>query len=156
MNTGFERKDQKDEWLTPPFIIDELGPFDLDPCAPIIRPWEMADEHYTIEDDGLSKEWFGRVWCNPPYGNKTGLWIEKLAHHGNGTALIFARTETKVWHDHIWPKADAVFFFKGRLKFWSVDGKESGTAGAPSALVAYGDENVSAIIRSNLKGHLVT
>ena len=57
----------KDEWLTPPELIRALGEFDLDPCAPINRPWPTAGGHFTREDDGLTKEWFGRVWLNPPY-----------------------------------------------------------------------------------------
>ena len=28
----------KDEWITPPEIIYDLMPFDLDPCAPITPP----------------------------------------------------------------------------------------------------------------------
>lgn len=59
MNTSFERDEQKDEWLTPPHIMTALGKFDLDPCAPINRPWATADKHYTVEDDGLSQVWGG-------------------------------------------------------------------------------------------------
>lgn len=68
MNTTFEmdRENGKDEWLTPPEIITALGPFDLDPCSPVNRPWATANNHYTILDDGYNKKWFGRVWCNPP------------------------------------------------------------------------------------------
>lgn len=58
----------KDEWLTPPEIIHSLGAFDLDPCAPVRRVFETAREYYTIEDDGLSQQWHGRVFCNPPDG----------------------------------------------------------------------------------------
>lgn len=58
---------KNDEWLTPPEIMSSLGAFDLDPCSPINRPWPTAGIHYTVEDDGLSKPWFGRVWCNPPH-----------------------------------------------------------------------------------------
>lgn len=114
-NTNTE---DKDEWLTPPDTIKALGEFDLDPCAPIVRPWPMAKNHYTIEDNGLMQKWEGRIWCNPPYGDETFLWLNRLAGHGNGVALIFARTETKGFHAEIWEKADAVFFFKGRLNFW--------------------------------------
>ena len=57
-----------DEWLTPPYIINALAPFDLDPCAPVIRPWATARRHLTIEDDGLAHPWTGFVWCNPPFG----------------------------------------------------------------------------------------
>lgn len=29
----------KDEWLTPPWLLSRLGSFDLDPCASVNRPW---------------------------------------------------------------------------------------------------------------------
>ncbi len=131
-----------DEWLTPLEIIENLGEFDLDPCSPIDRPWDTAKKHYTIEDDGFKQPWEGRVWCNPPYGKETFKWIDKLATHGNGTALIFARTETIGFHEHIWQRADAIFFFRGRIKFHYVDGTQGGPANAPSCLVAYGQDNV--------------
>lgn len=137
---------QTDEWLTPPYIIKELGEFDLDPCSPIHRPWDTAKHHYTLLDDGLSKEWFGRVWLNPPYGNKAAKWLEKLTKHGNGIALIFARTETKMFFDHVWDKADALLFFKGRLFFHHITGEQAKqNAGAPSVLIAYGENNVEAL-----------
>jgi len=70
MNSSFERTATgKNEWLTPPYILNSLGPFDLDPCAPIDPPWKMAENYYTIKDDGLVQSWKGKVWCNPPYGN---------------------------------------------------------------------------------------
>lgn len=114
-NTNTENKD---EWLTPPEIIKALGLFDLDPCAPIVRPWDMAEHHYTIQDDGLSQIWHGRVWLNPPYGRETFKWLERLAtHEEGGIALIFARTETRGFHEQIWGKAHSVFFFRGRISF---------------------------------------
>lgn len=57
-----------DEWLTPPEIVQALGPFHLDPCAAVNQPWKTAKVQYTIEDGGLSKRWAGFVWCNPPFG----------------------------------------------------------------------------------------
>lgn len=139
-----------------PHIIQALGHFDLDPCAPISPPWRTATVQYDITHDGLKQPWFGRVWCNPPYGNETFTWMQKCASHGNTIALIFARTETKGFHAEIWDKADAVFFFKGRLSFHHVDGKKGATANAPSCLVAYGKNNVEAIARSGLLGVLVS
>ena len=131
----------KDEWLTPPDITTELGPFDLDPCSPINRPWDTAIKHYTIGDDGLNKNWEGYVWCNPPYGKATGYWLEKLAKHGNGIALIFARTETVMFIDQVWNKASALLFIHGRLYFHHVDGSRAdANSGAPSVLVSYGEE----------------
>lgn len=134
-----------DEWLTPKYITDALGPFDLDPCSPINRPWDTAAAYYTQLDDGLTKDWHGRVWCNPPYGTETKKWLAKLAEHGNGIALVFSRTETSTFFHNVWGKADAIFFFKGRLRFCDVYGRESGTAGAPSCLIAYGKENIQSI-----------
>lgn len=103
------------DWITPKFILDSLGEFDLDPCACNPQPWSTANMMWT--ENGLDRDWFGRVWMNPPYGQVTAKWLCKLSEHGNGTALIFARTETKMFHKYIWDRADGVFFFKGRLFF---------------------------------------
>lgn len=146
----------KDEWLTPPEIIQALGTFDLDPCSPVNRPWPTAANHYTVLDDGLRLPWDGRVWLNPPYGRETFIWMEKLARHKLGIALIFARTETAGFHKEIWERAHSVFFFKGRLSFYHVNGTKGGTANAPSCLVSYSYEDTKAIDRSGLKGKLVT
>lgn len=149
---------EKDEWLTPREIIAELGPFDLDPCAPIVRPWDTAAKHFTIEDDGLSRDWtaYERVWLNPPYGSFTGHWLEKLVWHGNGIALIFARTETEDWFTHIWPKADAVFFLEGRLYFHHVSGaRAKSNSGAPSALIAYGFKNFEKLRTTRIRGKFI-
>jgi hypothetical protein len=140
--------DNNDEWLTPPEIIKALGPFDLDPCAPINRPWDTAEKHYTIEDDGLHKIWTGRVWLNPPYGDKTLLWLDKLASHGSGIALIFARTETKGYHEVVFDQADSIFFFRGRIKFHYVDGRQGEAANAPSCLISYTKHDTEKIIEA--------
>ena len=154
MNTAFERvKAGKDEWLTPPIIIESLGDFDLDPCASLIRPWATAKHHYTIEDNGLIQPWKGRIWCNPPYGRQTGKWLAKMVEHGNGIALIFARTETKNFFRYIWPAAHGVMFLKGRLAFYHTDGTiAQNSAGAPSYLVAYGMENAKILRECGLNG----
>lgn len=144
-------KMKSDEWLTPPYILLHLGGFDLDPCAPIDRPWNMAKHHFTVEDDGLEKEWFGRVWLNPPFGREATKWIEKLKKHGNGIALIPARTETKMFYDHIWGHADKIMFLKGRPHFHYVTGKRAPfNSGAPICLVAYGENNASQLEMSGL------
>jgi len=157
MNTSFERqKTGKDEWLTPLGIIKALGEFDLDPCSPVIRPWDTAKKHFTIEDNGLLQEWDGRVFCNPPYGKQTATWLNKAVLHGNCIVLIFAMTETKMFFDYIWNKADAIFFFKGRLQFYDISGNcINWNAGCPSCLVAYGHNNAIALAESGLKGKLI-
>lgn len=146
----------KDGWLTPPHILLALGSFDLDVCAPVNRPWEMAKKHYTIEDDGLKKPWAGRVWCNPPYGMIAAKWLERMVDHGNGVALIFARTETEMFFNWVWDKADAVLFLRGRLHFHHANGtRAAANAGAPSVLIAYGKQNVTALENSGITGKIV-
>jgi len=169
MDTTFERtkteqvsdlfgpatKSGKDEWLTPPEIIKALGAFNLDPCAPIKPPWATAIRHYSVLDNGLMLPWEGRVWCNPPYGTETGIWLNRCAEHGNTIALTFARTETKMFFETVWDRADAVFFFKGRIKFYHVTGKQGDAAGAPSVLIAYGKENADSLERAKLSGKYI-
>jgi phage N-6-adenine-methyltransferase len=145
-----------DVWLTPPHILEALGPFDLDPCSSEDRPWDTAKTHYTIKDDGLRQEWSGRVWCNPPYGPKMGPFLSKLAaHSGGGTALIFARTETKAFFDQVWDKATAILFIKGRLKFHKPNGELGGTAGSPSVLIAYGEADAEILKSCNINGKYI-
>jgi hypothetical protein len=156
MGSHQSAKMMKDEWLTPPHILEKLGPFDLDPCSPIQRPWPTAKTHFTIEDDGLSKKWIGRVWCNPPYGLIAASWLNKLAEHGNGIALIFARTETKMFFEQVWKKAYGLLFLEGRLYFHHVSGEvASANAGAPSVLVAYGKENFETLKTCGISGQIV-
>jgi hypothetical protein len=142
---------KNDEWLTPPEILRALGAFDLDPCAPITRPWDTANMHYTREDDGLSKEWRGRVWLNPPFGREAVKWLRKLVQHGDGIALVPARTETAMFYECVWNVADAVCFIKGRPHFHSVDGaRASANSGAPICLIAYGVSNARVLLGSGL------
>lgn len=91
------------------------------------------------------QDWHGRVWMNPPYGDEIGEWMTRLADHGNGIALVFARTETAWFFESVWRRAHAVFFFRGRISFYHVDGTQGDAAGAPSCLVAYGEDNTKAL-----------
>ncbi|OZE95184.1 adenine methyltransferase [Rhodococcus sp. 15-2388-1-1a] len=147
-----------DIWLTPRHILDALGPFDLDPCsAPDPTIWPTARDHITLPADGLATDWTGRVWLNPPYGQQTWRWLDRLATHGNGIALIFARTETAGFFNQVWYRSNAVLFLTGRLTFHNPDGTPgAGNAGAPSCLVAYGSDNAEVLQRCGLDGAYVT
>lgn len=155
---------EKDEWFTPKWIIDALGPFDLDPCTIMKRPWDTAKTHYTKLGDGLSLPWRCEnlvsrdyVWCNPPYGNQTWKWLQKMARHGNGISLIFARTETEMFHSFVWENATALLFLKGRLHFHHANGSRAkANAGAPSVLVAYGNYAAKRLKNSGIKGKFIT
>lgn len=144
-------KMKNDEWLTPPEILRSLGHFDLDPCSPKNPPWKIADRHFYAEEDGLAQPWRGRVWCNPPFGKEAIKWLRRMAHHGNGIALIPARTETAMFYETVWGTADAVLFLKGRPHFHYVTGGRAPfNSGAPICLVAYGLENADCLRGSGL------
>lgn len=157
-----------EDWLTPPYILDALGPFDLDPCAAAEMPWRTARVMLTEADNGLLLDWAEEagegalVWLNPPYGRDTARWLERLTMSGlEGLALIFARTETDMFQRLVFDRASGVLFVKGRVRFHLLDGRESpGDGGAPSAIVAYGDRALNrlekAVAAGKLKGCLVT
>lgn len=143
-----------DDWITPPEIIADLGPFDLDPCASQTQPWPTAAKMYT--DSGLLRPWEGYVWLNPPYGKIAAAWLQRLSAHGNGIALIFARTETSWFFKWVWEQANAVRFLRGRLTFYRPDGsKPRANSGAPSILVAYGAHATSQLLVSKLEGQFL-
>ena len=137
MNVHFSSK--SNEWPTPQHLFDELNQefnFTLDPCA--TEENAKCSKHFTIEDDGLSKDWSNDVvFMNPPYGREIKKWIKKAYEESlNGATvvcLIPARTDTMYWHDFIFDKADDIRFLKGRLKF----GNGKNSAPFPSAIVVY-------------------
>lgn len=146
----------KDEWLTPPAIINSLGEFDLDPCSPIDRPWPTAKNHFTIEDNGLLKEWSGRVWLNPPYGKYVWAWLEKLAQHESGIALIFARTGVPSFQRLVFNSADSVLFIKSRLHFHHSNGERAKhNCGADSILISYSAADSLALFRCGISGKFI-
>lgn len=134
------QKSESKVWLTPPDLLARLGRFDLDPCAVSYpRPWPTADNHIALPDDGLAANWFGRVWLNPPYGAESAPRLRKMGDHGNGLALIFARTETDLFQS-VWQRATAILFLRGRITFYYPNGTRADhNGGAPSVLVAYGE-----------------
>lgn len=143
-------------WLTPPEILSRLGEFDLDPCAaPEPRPWPTAKRHIVLPEDGLTADWEGRVWCNPTFGSHTGQWLGRMALHGNGIALAFARTDTAMFHAFVFSRADAVLFLQRRPHFYRPDGSRAkGNSGGPVCLIAYGEANARALAESGIEGAL--
>lgn len=149
-------------WLTPPHIIPALGgwqAFDLDPCAaPAPRPWPTALRmNAEADEDGLAIEWAGRVWLNPPYSSAiVARWLERLADHDRGTALVLARTETAAFRRWVWERSAGLLFLHGRLHFHYPDGtRAAANAGAPSVLCAYGADDLDRLAAASLDGALV-
>ena len=155
MTLGSHQKTVGDSqnWITPRWIIEALGPFDLDPCACFPRPWDCARSNFIKH--GLEPGWFGRVWLNPPFDRyEVGKWITRLAEHGNGTALLHARTEAE-WFEPVWQKAAAILFLADRIRFHYPDGrKASANSGAPACLVAFGEEEKLLLFHSGISGYI--
>lgn len=134
------------EWYTPPEIFDALAwQFDLDPCSPGEgKSFVPARRHLTVEDDGLATPWpkGDLVWMNPPYGSQTPVWMKKLEEHGNGIALVFARTDVR-WFQDLFQRESlrSVLFVSGRIRFYQGNTtNRGGTPGAGSMLLAFGDQ----------------
>ena len=154
MNTSFERSaNTTDEWYTPKFIIESLGEFDLDPCAPIKPLWETARTMYNKIDNGLEKEWQGRVWLNPPYSRPLiEQFLRKMAEHNNGIALLFNRLDSVMMQDVVLKNATAMKFLRKRIKFFRPDGTEGGSPGCGSVLFSFGYENAKILEKNTLPG----
>lgn len=112
------------EWATPSDFFKELDRefhFDLDPCATSENA--KCVSFYTVENNGLTKNWGGRrVFCNPPYGRQIGKWVKKCYEEARKpdtlvVMLIPARTDTTYFHDYIYHKAKEIRFIRGRLHF---------------------------------------
>jgi len=148
-----------DEWYTPQWIIEKLGPFDLDPCSPEQRPFDIATVHWTKQQDGLRMPWGKpenvRVWLNPPYSRPlVELFVRKMAEHNNGIALLVNRQDNVMWQEVIFPTAASMIFMRHRVRFIC----PYGSAGRPffgSCLVAWGKNNNAVLRDSGIEGKYV-
>lgn len=156
MNTSFERSAKAtDEWYTPKGIIDALGRFDLDPCAAERPLWPTADTMWNRHDDGLSKEWYGRVWLNPPYSRPlVEMFMRRMAEHRNGIALMFNRCDSRMFQEYVFDAADGILFLKQRIKFYREDGTRGDSPGCGSVLIAYGEDNLEVLRHCGLEGRI--
>ena len=133
---------ESENWATPIDLfksLDYVFNFTLDPCSGADN--FKCEKHYTIDDNGLSKDWGGeKVFCNPPYGrDKTGQWMKKCFEESKkpGTivvCLIPARTDTKWFHEYCYQTSAQIYFIKGRLRF----GDSPNAAPFPSMLIIFG------------------
>lgn len=145
-----------DEYYTPLPLIQSLGHFDTDPATPIGFRWQTADVMYDKNDNGLTQEWKGRVWLNPPYSKQLITdFMEKMAKHGNGIALVLPKFGTKLFKEWVYPYADAIFVMYERVKFYDMNYIQQKSPISQSVLIAYGEENVAAILASGIKGKMM-
>lgn len=140
------------DWVTPRWILDELGDFDLDPCTPDAMPWTTATSRFTKDFDGLNQTWFGRVWLNPPFDKPSrAAFLKKMSAHRNGIALVAVAPETEWFRTWIWPYATSMLFLDKRPHFHYPDGKRAkANSGCSICLVGYGFPNDEALRTSGL------
>lgn len=141
-----------DTWLTPRYILSELGDFDLDPCAAETNRHWVAKRSFTKDDNGLMRPWTGRVFMNPPFSD-TARWLRKHAEHELGISLVPASVESEVWRQFVWKRAAAVLLLFGRTRFNNPDG--SSTTGRPLrsiALIAWSPADADILRNCRLAG----
>lgn len=142
-----------DDWLTPRWILDKLGKFDVDPCASTPMPWQIADRQLTIADNGLLAKWEGRVWLNPPYSDVTP-WLARMEGM-SGMSLLNSNTEVGWFQDFVWNMSHAVFFFRARIRFHRPDGSLGQTGKSGSVLVAYSEDDAKVLYAAGFEGKFV-
>ena len=126
-NTG------NNEWYTPNWIIESarqvLGTIDVDPASNAVAQQVVkAGSYYTVENDGLVKNWNGSVWIHPPYSSVLiKQFCNKLKEQvaaGNTESFITLTnnaTETK-WFKDLADVSNVFCFLTKRVRFISSDG----------------------------------
>jgi phage N-6-adenine-methyltransferase len=124
----------EDEWFTPLEWIElareVLPEIDLDPAThEKAQKSIQATAYYTKKDDGLTHEWYGRVWLNPPYSRDLiKQFVHKLCEEYQAGRVIEAillthnYTDT-AWFHEIFANCSAICFPRGRVKFHEPSGK---------------------------------
>jgi len=144
------------EWYTPETYIRAavgvLGEIDLDPASAIPANKVVgAKVFYSAEDNGLTKDWKGKVWMNPPYATELIVpFCEKLLQHfskkevSEAIVLVNNATETS-WFNKLIRCASGIMFPKSRIKFWSPDGRVSQPLQGQA--VVYFGKNVESFVK---------
>ena len=140
MRTKVHFSSRKKDWATPWEFFRHWnllqGPFTLDVCATAENA--KCERYFSPEEDGLTQEWNGICWMNPPYGRVIGQWLGKAVAEVRErrarrvVCLVPARTDTAWWHDFVLPRGAATFI-RGRIRF---EGAEH-SAPFPSAVVIF-------------------
>lgn len=151
--------DETDEWYTPSWMFTAIAhDFDMDPCSPGVPPSSVpAKRHLTKAENGLTAEWSGSVWLNPPFSSKR-QWYERMLDHGDGIALMPGRPETMDLQTYM-NAAQALLFMRGRIYFERGHRPGgNGTGGVITTppfgiiLCAYGDRMAEVLLKSKLLG----
>jgi hypothetical protein len=126
-----------DEWYTPAEYTEAarrvMGGIDLDPAStPFANETVQAETIYTKEDDGLSVQWYGRVFLNPPYSYPkveqftTRLIDEAAAGNISQAILLVNNSSDTDWFQALLARFPACFT-DGRVRFYRDTGEYFGT-----------------------------
>lgn len=129
----------KDEWYTPKYIVDMFGKFDLDPASNEYNSKRLnIPKYFSKENSALDKEWYGRVWLNPPFSLKNEFIAKAREQVDKGNCEVFIllpmRMETIAVHKHIMNRAN-LFIPNGRISFETPEGKTLGTPNFASVII---------------------
>jgi phage N-6-adenine-methyltransferase len=136
------------EWFTPQRYVESarkvLGGIDLDPasCAEANKVVQ-ADTFYSVDEDGLETDWFGRIWLNPPYGEACSAFVAKLCaaydmeEIDSAILLVNSNSTDTAWFAPLWDQV--LCFTSGRINFWSVPESSSGPTHG-SCFVYFGND----------------
>jgi phage N-6-adenine-methyltransferase len=125
----------ENEWFTPAQYIaaarSVMGAIDLDPATHLAAQEVVeAKRFYTRADDGLTKQWRGRVWLNPPYAQPhIAQFVAKLVDEFTAGRVSQAIMLTHNYTDTAWfhlaaASASVFCFTRGRIRFVDIDGDE--------------------------------
>ena len=145
--------DGNDEWYTPANVVGSarsvMGCIDLDPAS----NWEanetvQAKAIYTVEDDGLTQPWRGRVFLNPPFSAQLKrAFCDRLRESVASGDVTQAVLVTPIdispqWGDVIRTCASAVALAVGSTPFYGPRGGGGGPGPGFGHMVSYYGPNV--------------
>lgn len=134
-----------EDWGTPQSMFDRLNEiydFTLDVCAANAQVAKCR-QFFTPEIDGLKTRWFGRPFCNPPYGRgEVKKWVMKAIKElscANVESVVFlipASVGSLWFHDYVLPYAKTIWLVRGRVSFEDYEGnKNTGGTNFDSVIV---------------------
>lgn len=129
---------KKDEWMTPKYIVDLLGPFDYDPATTKEQAEYLGIPNFdTINTDGLSSDWtkYKKIWVNPPFTRKFEFLLkaaQELEEMDGDAEICFLMPidslTTKTFHEIILGTNYELIIPNGRIKFDDGTGRISSPA----------------------------
>ena len=132
-----------DEYETPNYLLRKaMIEFDILPFLDVCATSENTKfrDYFTQEINALNQEWDENFFMNPPYSKINEFmkkaYLQHFKHNVDALILIYAKTDTKFWHEFIENKAE-VHFIKGRIRFLKNNTKTKNSAPYGSCWVIY-------------------